>query len=763
MKLFRFFIFIPLCNWLHAQPILQPIGYWREHLPYHNAMDLAVSDNGVVCATRYSLFVLSVGRDNMERFSKINGLSETGVAAMAFQNGRLLIAYDNSNIDLLTQNNIFNISDLKRRNLPGDKTVYHVFPYQNDFYLSAGFGIVVINGLRREIKDTWIIGTAGTQKKVYGMAVSTSHFWAATEEGLKRTSIQNPNPADFSTWQSISGTAGLPAGACQHVFGFQNKLYVQKNDSLFFSDGGPWSFFYASAGKIISSSSSQNKIIICEKLGFSSRIIMLNPDGSLFSQLSGSPIRYPKKAVLHQQEVWIADSLSGLLCFNRNRVFERYVPNSPASAITADIAIFNKKVYAVAGAVTPAGQLQQIRDGISILSDNQWKIQNAANLPPLDSIPDLSSVVLSKNDESLWIGSYGGGLIHLLKDNRIQVYKQGFLGANMNQPNQFSVTGLAFDQNHDLWIANSGAAFPLVVKTSAGVWKNLAVPFPLSQNALGRITVDRQNLKWIVLPHGNGLACYDSGPSPENTADDRWKKFSSGTGSGNLPSSRVNCVVADKNNFIWVGTSDGVAVFRCANQIFSATHCEADRPIVSSGTFAGYLLQGHDVRSIAVDGADRKWFATSKGVFLTNTDGDNILMYFTEENSPLLSNDVHGVTIDGYSGEVFFATAKGLCSYRSTATEAELNENHIIVFPNPVPPDFAGQIAIRNVPENAVVKITETDGRLVFQTRALGGQAVWNGRNYKGEKVVSGAYLIFIQNTAGKETLAAKLFFISKR
>jgi flagellar hook assembly protein FlgD len=84
-----------------------------------------------------------------------------------------------------------------------------------------------------------------------------------------------------------------------------------------------------------------------------------------------------------------------------------------------------------------------------------------------------------------------------------------------------------------------------------------------------------------------------------------------------------------------------------------------------------------------------------------------------------------------------------------------------LVFPNPVPQNFAGTIAIKGLVNNANVKIVEPNGRLVFETRALGGQAIWNGKNYKGEKVASGVYLVFIKDDFGVEKAVTKIFMLS--
>jgi hypothetical protein len=188
---------------------------------------------------------------------------------------------------------------------------------------------------------------------------------------------------------------------------------------------------------------------------------------------------------------------------------------------------------------------------------------------------------------------------------------------------------------------------------------------------------------------------------------------------------------------------------------------------VQQGNFAGFLFNGEEVRSIAVDGADRKWVATRSGAWLISPEGEKVIYHFTDQNSPLLSNDVKKITIDGKTGEVYFATLKGICSFRSTATEATSINEEVLVFPNPVPPGYGGSIGIRGLVNNAIVKITELNGRLVWQGRAFGGQAVWDGRDYRGRKISTGVYLVLISEDGSsgagkKEKAAGKIIFIGK-
>ena len=111
---------------------------------------------------------------------------------------------------------------------------------------------------------------------------------------------------------------------------------------------------------------------------------------------------------------------------------------------------------------------------------------------------------------------------------------------------------------------------------------------------------------------------------------------------------------------------------------------------------------------------------------------------------------------------MYFATTKGICSFHGAATEAPATNSNVLVFPNPVPPGYSGTIGIRGVAENSIVKITELNGRLVYQTNALGGQAVWDGKDYKGRKISSGIYLVLVSTTDKTEKIVSKIIFISK-
>ena len=215
----------------------------------------------------------------------------------------------------------------------------------------------------------------------------------------------------------------------------------------------------------------------------------------------------------------------------------------------------------------------------------------------------------------------------------------------------------------------------------------------------------------------------------------------------------------DLEGEIWVGTDNGVSVFYDSNSIFQGAN--ASQVIVTLGEYNSYLLEGQQINDIEIDGANRKWFATNNsGVVVTSANGIEEIHHFTSENTPLFSNKVLDIEMNDVTGEVFFATEKGLISLRSESTQGNADFSDVLVFPNPVQPDYTGPITIKGLITDAVVKITDISGNLIYETVALGGQAVWDGKSFDGQKAHTGVYLVFCSDQEGTISHVTKLLFV---
>lgn len=760
-----FLLMCPLSR-ISAQNRIPPIGEWRDHLNSQQTSQVIKGDK-IYCSTNSHVFYLT-DKNETGRFSKTNGLNDVGVQCLGWDmaTDQLVIAYRNSNLDILKDGTIKNISDIKRSRISGNKTIYSIFCENGLAYLSSGLGIIVANLQKLEIKDTWVIGSNGSQVRINAFASDGSLFYAATEEGLKTTSVTTNNPSNYNNWELTGIVNGLGTGPVKNVLRANGKMIVEKNDSLFMLNRGNWQLLYADTNwPIINTTSSNEKLLVSQRtISGNARVIIINSAG-LIEKTIAQPnvISFPRSAIIDGSAIWIADQFGGLSKFDPG--VERFIPNGPPGPAEGEILVKNNQLYAAAGSVNTAWNYQYNRNGIYFFEQDIWSSKSYYNEPVLDSVLDFISLAVDPSDNSLWAGSYGGGLVNFSPSKPPYIYKKSnsTLQPAIGDATSYRVSGLSFDQNKNLWISNYGAPKNLQVRKVDGSWQAFSIPFSHLENAVGQIIIDDYDQLWIQSPKDNGLFCFNHGQNIDNTTDDQWKFYRSGVGNGNLPSNNVLSILKDKNGFIWVGTDKGIGIIQCTDRVFTGAGCDAILPIVQLDRFAGLLFRDETVQSMAVDGANRKWIGTKNGLWLISPDGDKVIYHFTEENSPLLNNDIKKITIDPATGEVFIATITGICSFRSTATEGENTNSNVLVFPNPVPPGYQGTIAIRGLVNNALVKITEMNGRLVFQTRALGGQAIWDGRNYRGEKIASGMYLVLVRDDSGSEKIATKIAISSGR
>lgn len=718
-----------------AQPV--PIGHWRSHLPAAPARSVAVLDGQLYCATPYTIFSVSADEHAFTTYSKVNGLHDAGIACMGAGAGVLVIAYRNSNLDLLKDGAFINLPDILQKNIAGDKSVRNISFYNENALLASGIGIIVVNTERAEIADTYVLGDAGAYLGVNACAASNGYLYAATDQGMKRAPLQGVNLADYHNWANVND--GLQAAPVAELQPLGNTLIARQGNTLYQWNNGQWLPWYQDATHYITRiRTAGQQLLVCEQ---PARIAFLQNDGSLQTTISNG-FTVANDVAQQDDQLWIADS-TGLVNYTGGTA-QSTTPNAPQGIATGSMIFNNNDLWAMAG---------RNSSGFYGFANETWTTYRKS----LDTIPNLVSAAVLH--DTLYAGSLGGGLLQMSPGGHFTVYKQhSLLPPTDDATHAYNVSGLCTDAYGNLWMTATGAATDVVVKKASGQWQTFGIPF--YHTSVSQILVDDYNQKWIVSPAQEGLFVLNTGTDLENPVDDKWNRYTSGNNNGNLPGNDVRCLAKDKNGWIWIGTAQGIAVLPCAQNATGAG-CPAYWPIVQEGNFAGYLFQSEQINAIAVDGANRKWVGSNNGVWLVAENGDSVLQHFDVTNSPLLSDTVYKIAISPITGEIFFATANGIISYRGTATEtSDAAATSVLAFPNPVPPGYTGTIAVRGLFANATVKITDISGKLVYQAKATGGQVTWSGTDYTGHRPQSGVYLVFASNADGSDKLVSKIVFI---
>jgi ligand-binding sensor domain-containing protein len=274
--------------------------------------------------------------------------------------------------------------------------------------------------------------------------------------------------------------------------------------------------------------------------------------------------------------------------------------------------------------------------------------------------------------------------------------------------------------------------------------------------------IDFDNIIWFSVLD-EGLFGYNHNGTIEDESDDQYKQITSGSFTGDLPSSNVTAIAADFNGEIWIGTDAGFAILYNAANVFNANSGEynAQRIKINFEGNVEYVLGSTHITDIEVDGGNRKWMATAgAGLVLLSSDGSEIIKQFTKENSALISNNIYDIKMNQETGELFIITDLGLVSYRSDASQDDADYSSTKVFPNPVRPGYEGLITIQGIRYDSDVKVTDVSGNLIFKTTSNGGTATWDGKRVDGTKVESGVYLIWTATNEGSSNKVGKVVVV---
>ena len=745
------------------------VGQWRDHLPYNNGLMVADAGDLIYYAGEDGLISYAKATGDVTRLSKVSGMSDVGYSAIAYskENNTLVVAYRNTNIDLIQNNTIINIPDIRDKQILGNKSINNIHLDGDYAYLACGFGIVVLDITKNEVQETYYIGPMGAASNVFDISSSATELYAATENGVLSAPRTGVNLSDFANWQLING---LPTGHYNATTYFNGRLYVNltdtPRDTLYFRTNDQW--FYVDTtytDRLRNLEHSADRMLVIRDGSTFEYNTSLERTRLVYEYYSGQYARPNHATVENNGTLWIADRSHGLIRYGLDFSVQEITVNGPGNTTSFGISIWDNRCYVASGGFTASLASQYDPNGYYSFKDGQWRNVGVFANSETSALRDYVRVLADPFDSRrVYAASWGGGLVEYYDDEFVTLYdtSNSTLQPVAGTTDRILISGLAMQRDRTLWVSGAESGQLLYAKAGDGTWHSFNFNV-ISNITLGDITIDDIGQKWVVLPRGAGLLVFNDGGTLSNKADDQAKRLSQSVGNGNMASTTTTCVTTDLNGQVWVGTDNGISVFFSPQSVFSGNNFDSQRILVTQDGYTQYLLENERVTTIQVDGANRKWIGTeSAGVFLMSADGTEQILRFTKDNSPLFSNTITSIGIDQLSGEVYIGTAEGLLSYRGTATYgvSEFEGTQVYAYPNPVRHDHEGPIAIKGLVRDADVKITDADGRTVYATRAEGGQAIWDGRSLNGNRAKTGVYLVFASDDEGNETFVTKILFV---
>ena len=446
---------------------------------------------------------------------------------------------------------------------------------------------------------------------------------------------------------------------------------------------------------------------------------------------------------------------------------EGIIPDGPASNNFYRLYINKNKLYAVAGAWSQEKDCNNMGE-VHVWNGEKWEEFEQPSDASLGHLyRDLLCLDFDPSKEGhIMVGSKAG--LYEFQDGKfIKCYNKDNTSV-ITSPlgnNYTIISSVKYDATGKLWLLNSlGDNSILSFDQTTQEWKH----YPHSEIGSN----DRYNLTGLIIGKNNGNIWFVNNYYEKN----RLYKYNYNTDEltmygptftnedgRDITPIYVHCLAEDRNGNIWIGTTSGplylsMSDIKNGNNIFT----QHKVPRNDNTNYADYLLDNSNIRCIAVDGANQKWFGTDNGVYLVSDDCNTQIYHFNTENSPLISNTIHSIAINNNAGKVYFATDKGLCSFNNgiVSPNAEMTKDNVYAYPNPVKPDYTGKINIVGLSFNADIKIVSTNGTLINEGRSAGGSYTWDGCDQNGKKVASGIYMVETATESGEKGVVCKIAII---
>ena len=711
------------------------------------------------------LFRLDKSTEENEALSKVNQLSDMGIANIYYNSDKdyLVVVYKNSNIDVILSNGaVVNMPEIKDAVLSSSRTINDVTFAPGLMYLATGFGYVVIDDSKMIVKESHQYGEALRSVAQVGetLLLSSADAFYYGDADLYYEYLSSFNTEEVKN----------------------NCRFWPVDDDTFFCITDDETY-------LITMTLDDD-----DNATFSSRLVIESPATDIQNTLDGLLINVPDEGICYMTNKEGIDlevlSENGELCSAHpdgdgslwsagekglHQQLEPdyyFVPNalSFASPFWMTYNQDQDKLYV---STTAANGVCDVASptAVNTFDGVKWADVTPENIPLKGNSQDGSFWLefVPGEPNTYLLGTWFVGLLKVVDNKIVMTYDV----SNSPMAKKWTIHPVtSIDRKGNVWVAqpHENEAHPVMVLPAAKVKSNETTADDwVLPNIDGVFQRDPQASTFCSRFISTRYSNYDiklftdgSFESPiviwnsngELSVNPQQVKFTRFADQDGLAVSWTNivCLTEDLNGMVWMGTSEGICMFNPA-QAFSGSSFSVIRPKVprNDGTgLADRLMDGIRVNDVAVDGANRKWIATqSSGLFLVSPDGSKIIKRFNDKNSPLASNTVYKVCCNPNSNSVYVTTPDGLYEYFSDSSPAEADYNDIYAYPNPVRPEYGGNVTIMGLMDNSLVKIADASGNVLAQMKSTGGMVTWDCCDQYGNPVKSGVYLVFCSQANG--------------
>lgn len=741
MRLVNYIVLLLIVNYQLSIAQDIPVGTWRAHISFNDIHTIALAPDRVFAAASAGVMIVDQTDRSITTITPMDGLSSTNITYLAFdpQRNQLLITYADGDVDIIRDNEIINFNTLKNSTtIPGSKRINHIALHQNLAYLSADFGVVMFDLVQLAVKETWRdLGVGGSGMRINQSTIYNDSIFLATQYGVLAGDLTD-NLLDFNNWKRFS--TGAFNTDIKTLTAFNEHIYAAVNGSgIYEYTDGTWTlkpYLQNLQYKNLTAGGSL-------KITLGTNLYTISSTDVVTTIISDK-IQNPYLAIEDAtNKLWIADAENGLVS-NVTNSFERYTANGPtfSGGLRLRYDRGSNTTAALSGGFNTSMLPWGVSEHLNLFSVGNWKSETTW----LDK--DLTDITFAGN--KTYLASYGYGVQVIDGATSVLYDESNSPLVNVSAGRNVRISALAVS-TEGVWVTNVGATQSLHLLKNDNTWQSFSFPLVAAARYPTALAVDYSGNVWMVLnpTSGGGVLVF-------NPATDQSVYLTDANGAGALPSRSVYSIAMDRDGFMWLGTAAGVAYFPDPSRVFSGS-VTAVKPVFENR----YLLRDERVTAIEVDGGNRKWMSSDNGVWLFNPYGEEQIYNFNTTNSPLPSNKIVDLELNSQSGELFMMTDAGIISYRSDATLGTSSFQQVKIFPNPVTADYNGHVGISGLTTDAIVKITDVAGKLVWQTKANGGAAAWNVRDYTGRRPATGMYLVFCIAQNGTESLVGKIAVVN--